>query len=131
MRPYFYMNGYLWKVIFVEPSNPMLMDRTGTQTVATTDPNTFTVYLSNALNGSFATRVLIHELGHCALFSFDLIKDIRRMVKPEYWIEAEEWVSNFIADYGRLIFSTAYHIMGDDAWMFIPRELEKIITCAN
>lgn len=124
----FSMNGYLWKVVLVDPVSPMLVDRTGTRTVATTDPDTLTVYLSEDLDGSFAVRVLIHELGHCALFSFDLIKDIHRIAKPEYWIEAEEWVCNFIADYGRIIFSAAYYILGDDAWMFIPQELEKMIA---
>lgn len=124
----FSMNGYIWKVVRIDPESPMLVDRTGTRTVATTDPDSFTIYLSNKLDGAFEIRVLIHELGHCALFSFDLIKDIRRIVRPEYWIEAEEWVCNFIADYGRIIFSAAYNILGNDAWIFIPHELEKMIA---
>lgn len=53
---------------------------------------------------SYFDQVLIHELGHCALFSFDLICDIHQMVSREFWIEAEEWICNFIADYGMMIF---------------------------
>lgn len=122
----FTMNGYLWRVCFVDNDDPMLVDRTGELTVATTDPTTLRVYISNDLDGSFLTRVLIHELGHCAMFSFGLLDDIHRMVQPRYWIEAEEWICNFIADYGMKIFSTAYRVLGDRAIEIIPYEIERI-----
>lgn len=124
----FYMNGYLWRVKFVAPSNPNLVDRTHVFRVATTDPVTKTIYLSNRLSGDFLNRVLIHELGHCVMVSYNLLYDIHRMVKPEYWIEAEEWICNFIADYGITIFRAAYSILGDDAWIFVPRELERLVA---
>ena len=72
--------------------------------------------------------VLIHELGHAALFSYGLLPDIHKAVKRQYWMEAEEWVCNFIADYGMRIFSIAYEVMGEDAWMFIPYELDRLIA---
>lgn len=43
------------------------------------------------------------------------------------WIEAEEWVCNFIANYAAIIFNAAYDILGTDAWMAVPYELEKMI----
>lgn len=73
-------------------------------------------------------KVLVHELGHCALISFGLINDIHKMTKREYWVYAEEWVCNIIANYGMLIFSVAQNILGYEAWIFIPYELEKIIS---
>lgn len=124
----FYMNGYLWKVIFVDPNSDLLVDRTNTLRIATTDPVTYCVYLSNALEGDLLNKVLIHELGHCTMVSFNLLEDIHRMVKRKYWIEAEEWVCNFIADYGRKIFSVAYSIIGEDAWIFVPYELERLVA---
>lgn len=117
-----------WHVVFVKPNSDLLVDRTGKLTVATTDPQTRCVYLSTNLNGDFLNRVLIHELGHCAMISYGLLDDIHRMVKPEYWIEAEEWVCNFMADYGVKIFSEAYRILGDDAWLVVPYELERLIA---
>lgn len=117
----FFMNGHFWKVKFVDPYSPMLVDRTNSLTVATTDPETHCVYLSNNLYGDFLKTVLLHELGHCALFSFDLLSDIHR-------IEAEEWVCNFIADYGEKIFSLGYSILGYDAWHFVPYELDRMIA---
>lgn len=50
------------------------------------------------------------------------------MVRPEYWIEAEEWVCNFIADYGMMIFESLYHVLGDDALRYLPYELSRLIA---
>lgn len=124
----FSMNGYLWRIKFVNPNDKMLMDRTGKMTLATTDPNLATIFMSRSLSGALLIKVLIHELGHCALVSYGLLDDIHKVVKPEYWILAEEWVCNFIADYGAKIFSIAYSVLGNDAWMFIPYELDKVIA---
>lgn len=123
----FYMNGYLWHVIFVNPYDPVLIDRTNTLTVATTDPITMCIYLSNDLYGVFLARVLTHELGHCVMISFNLLRRIHRMVLPRYWIEAEEWICNFVADYGMGIFFRTYSILGYDALNYIPQELERLI----
>lgn len=122
------MNGYSWRVCYVDADDPMLVDRTGRVTVATTDPGTLTVYILRDLDGAFLSRVLIHELGHCAMFSFGLLDDIRRMVHPRYWLEAEEWVCNFIADYGMTIFDTAYAILGDRAMAVVPYEVERLVA---
>lgn len=124
----FILNGYLWKVEFVHPMTRELVDRTGHLTVATTDPTTHKVYISDQLSGNFLNRVLIHELGHAAMISFNLLSDIHRMVKPEYWVEAEEWVCNFIADYGLQIYAAAYDILGEDAWLYVPYGLERSLA---
>ena len=112
----------------IDQNDPRLVERSGRRAVATTDPKTGCIYLSNELRGKFLTKVLLHELGHCTIFSFDLLDDIHRMVLPKYWFEAEEWVCNFIADYGESIFGVAYSILGEDAWALIPYELEKLIA---
>lgn len=104
------------------------MDRTGRLTLATTDPTVLGIYISNDLSGEDLMTVLIHELGHAALFSYGLLPDIHRMVKHEFWMEAEEWVCNFIADYGMRIFKIAYAVLGEDAWMYIPYELDRLIA---
>lgn len=124
----FSMNGYDWTISFVPSDSKRLIDRTGDLTVATTDPSTGRIYLAENLYGDFLTRVLIHELGHCAMFSFHLLDSIHSMVKPEYWIEAEEWVCNFLADYGQKIFAIAYEFLGNEAISYIPIEYEKLIA---
>lgn len=124
----FYMNGDLWHVKFVSPYSDKLVDRTKTLRVATTDPNEYCVYLARNLTGDFLNRVLIHELGHVTMISYDLIRDIHRMVYPEYWIEAEEWVCNIIADYGLKIFRAAYEVLGEQAWIYVPYELSRLVA---
>ncbi len=124
----FTMNGIRWNIYYVDPRSPLLVDRTNEIRVATTDPKTRCVYLSSNLYGDFLYRVLIHELGHCAMFSFNLLDDIHRVVHPDYWIEAEEWVCNFIADYGRNIFDISRQFLGDDVLDYIPREIERLVA---
>lgn len=124
----FVLNGYFWRVRFVHPLSPRLRDRTGHQTVATTDPSSHIVCISEQLSGDFLNRVLIHELGHAAMISFGLLDDIHRMVRPECWIEAEEWVCNFIADYGVRIYAAAYDVLGDDAWLCVSYRFANSIA---
>lgn len=109
----FVMNGYFWRVSFVAMNSSYLIDRTGSRRVATTDPDTLCIYLSDELKGanSFLRTVLVHELGHAAMFSYGLLPAIHSFVKPDQWIEAEEWVCNFIADYGDGIFNIANSIL--------------------
>lgn len=113
---YFMMNGRVWNVKYVEPNSSYLLDRSGNMTVATTDPATSCVYLSKDLSGDYLRRVFTHELGHASMVSYGLIPAIHSMVRPEYWIEMEEWICNFIADYGFEIFDTARNILGDSVW---------------
>lgn len=124
----FVMNGIEWDVKYVYPDSHYLVDRTGERRVATTDPLTHCVYLSNELAGDFLNTVLIHELGHCIMFSYNLLDRIHSVVSPIYWIDAEEWVCNFIADYGKIIFTIARRVLGDQAMYYLPRELEKIVA---
>lgn len=105
------MNGIIWTIIFVNPNDPVLIDRTGTLTLACTDPITKRVYISNKLRGQLYLRVLLHELGHCAMVSYNLLDEIHEIVKPEYWIDAEEFICNFIAVYGLKIVRTTENIV--------------------
>lgn len=118
----FMMNGVFWRVKFVNPRSRMLYDRSGNQRLATTDPTSHTVYLSRSLDGTTLVTVLLHELGHCVLFSYGLIDEIRKAVRPEYWYDAEEWVCNIIADYGRDILAVAQDIMS------VPHGLDKLLA---
>lgn len=124
----FSMNGYLWSVRFVKRNDPILVDRTDLLKVATTDPETLTVNLSNELHGDFLMTVFLHELGHCTLWSFGLLYEIRRMTKPEYWVDMEEFICNFLADYGLKIFKIGYQTMGFDAWKNVPKAFNNLFA---
>lgn len=121
-RNCFMMNGVLWRVKFVNPGSRILVDPFGESRLATTDPISQTVYLSRSLDRQTQEVVFLHELGHCALFSYGLLSELREAVRPELWSEAEEWVCNFIADYGQEIFQVA------DDIMFVPQELDRLLA---
>lgn len=124
----FTLNGDVWRVRMVDRMSGDLVDRTGSLRLATTDPETLTIYLSDRLSGSMLTRVLVHEIGHAVMFSYDLIGELHRMVKPEYWIMAEEWVCNFIADYGMAVFNRAARVLGGKAMACVPEAVERLVA---
>lgn len=124
----FDVGGLHWDVQFTNPTNRMLIDRTNRYRLATTDFNTMTVYLSNAIQGDMLPRVLIHEIGHCVIYAYGLIDEIHRMVKRQYWIEAEEFICNFVADYGLAIYDAAQSVLGKRALLLIPESLSKLVA---
>lgn len=121
------MNGLLWHIKTVPKDSNLLIDRTRHIRVATTDPRTQTIYLSNDISGDFRRKVLIHELGHAAMVSYNLLSEIHSFVPQRYWVVMEEWICNFIADYGLGVYKIAYHALGDDTLDYIPYELERMI----
>lgn len=122
----FIMNGSLWNVMEVYSDSPYLVDRTGKLTLATTDPMTHYIYLSNALSGDFRRKVLVHELTHVCLWEYDILEDIERFSKPEHRIDMEELVCNIMADYAYEIYDKAYKIIGEDAIHQASNALEKL-----
>lgn len=97
--------------------------------MAVTDPATFTVYLSTELVPPFLYRVLVHELAHCAMVSYGLLDRLHALVPYGRWIEVEEWVCNFIADYGMEIYESAYESLGYSAWAAVPPEFDRYMCC--
>lgn len=124
----FYMNGLRWRVRFTYPTDPILIDRTLSKTVAVTDPETMTIYLSNKLRGEFLTRVVLHELSHAMMYSYHYLDEIHRYCKKRYWIEMEELIANLIADRAYEIFQRAYDVVGDEAIRFVPYGLERSVA---
>ena len=124
----FYMNGFHWNVRWANPTDPILIDRTLSKTVAVTDPETMTIYLSNKLRGEFLTRVVLHELSHAMMYSYHYLDEIHRYCKKRYWIEMEELIANLIADRAYEIFQRAYDVVGDEAIRFVPYGLERSVA---
>lgn len=124
----FYMNGLRWNVRRTKSTDPILVDRTGSLTVAVTDPESMTIYLSNQLSGSFLTTVVLHELSHAMMISYGYLEQIHRYCKKRYWVDMEELIANLIAQQAKEIFQRAYDIVGDDAIRFVPYELERMVA---
>ena len=122
----FYMNGLRWRVRFTYPTDPVLVDRTGTLTIGVTDSATMTIYLSNQLSGNFLTTVVLHELSHAMMVSYGYLDIIHKYCKKRYWIDMEELIANLIAQQAKEIFERAYDIVGDEAIRFVPYALERV-----
>ena len=128
MMTRFVLNNYIWKIRTVPADSPYLVDRQGVLTVATTDPNELCVFLSEELTGNFKKRVIAHEMGHATCFSFGLLPEIWECCYPDKRIQMEEFICNFVADYGERIFEITYKIMGDEALEVLPHYLERLVA---
>lgn len=108
----FKMGKLTWRILTVTPNDAMLVDRTGQLRLATTDPMTKYVYLSDRLGGEMLWHVLIHELAHCVIVSYGYLDAIHKLTKKRYWVESEEWVCNLIANHSKEVLGIANDILG-------------------
>ena len=83
------LNGYLWRIHFINSNSDLLRRSDGTLTVGMCDGNTCDIYLSDKLRGGFLRKVLLHEVCHSAVFSFGI----------ELSIDEEERLCDFVATY--------------------------------
>ena len=102
----FKINNIEWDIQFCAPNSNDLKRSDGSITVGVTDFSTKCVYLSDALHGDFLRKVFIHELCHCAIFSYGFSMDM----------EQEEFLCDFIASYGDEIFNIV-----DDLFMVLHK----------
>lgn len=99
MRP-FVLNGELWRVVRVRPGDPRLIDRTGTERIATTDPFSRTVCVSEAVKPPLLDRVMVHEASHAVAASYGLLGPLRASIPERYWVPAEEWAASLLEGFG-------------------------------
>jgi len=112
----FRLNGDLWRVVEVSPRDPLLVDRTGRITVATTDPLRKMVYVARGLSTSFREKVIVHEIGHCAAVSFGLLTIISSVVPRSKQIAVEEWLCNYMVEIGPEIKRAAEEVLDHEIW---------------
>lgn len=98
MHP-FALNGEVWRVVKVAPGDPRLIDRTGNERLATTDPNGV-IYLSDTLAPPLLDKVLLHEIAHAITVSYGLLDILRRVVPYRWWIFVEEWTAQLVEEHG-------------------------------
>lgn len=85
------VNGLNWKIKFTHNENDLIVD--GSVRLGVTDRNRLTIYLYDNLYGNLLRKVLIHELTHAWLFSYDYELDV----------EFEEMLCNFVDTYAEEI----------------------------
>lgn len=78
--------------------------------------------------GDLLKRVVVHEIGRCIMHSYGLVDILHRMVKRRYWVEAEEWACNILAEYGELALDRAEKVLGSHGIVAVPKEMERLFT---
>jgi len=93
----FQINDIWWEVVYVPPLSNNLLRSDLTRTVGVTDLSQGKIFISDALQGSFLRKVLIHEICHAAMFSWNVIVSLY----------IEELICDFIATHGEEIINIA------------------------
>ena len=97
MRP-FTVNGELWRVVRVSPSDPRLIDRTGERRIATTNPLRREVCVSDELEPPMLDKVVLHEVAHAVTIGYGLLGPLRALERPDRWM-VEEWAAGLMENH--------------------------------
>lgn len=89
------INGLNWKIVFTENDNDLIVN--SSVRLGVTDRNRLTIFLYDGLKGKLLRKVLIHELTHAWLFSYDYNLDV----------ETEEMLCEFLDTYAENIIDEA------------------------
>lgn len=93
----------------VSPGDERLVDRTGTERLATTDPITRTIYLTSTLTPPRLDRVVLHEVTHALTVSHRLIPALRASVS---WVDVEEWSAQLLENHAIEAIDAARKLLG-------------------
>ena len=100
-----YINKIHWKIEFTDRDEDLYLD--GVKRLGITDKRKHVIYLDNNLKGALLKKVLLHELTHAWLCSYDY--DIS--------VEFEEFLCSFVDTHAEEIIDTLYSL--------IPQSLEN------
>ena len=98
----FTINGINWNLIFVNNSSPNLLRSDGTTSLAVTDWNRKSIFVSLAPKGAYLRRIITHEITHAICFSYGITLSL----------EQEERLCDFVATYGDEIFEIVDIVLG-------------------
>lgn len=102
----FQVNGIYWEVIFVNSISNDLRKDDGSIALGVCDNNVKCIYISNALKGNLFQRVLIHELTHAWIFSYNFYLTF----------EEEEFICEFVSMYAKDILSKTDNLISECAF---------------
>lgn len=108
----FITNGEMWRVARVASGDPRLVDRTGIERLATTDPRTMTIYVSEAVKPPLLDKVVMHEVSHAVAYSNGLISRLRAFLPVSYQIGVEEWAASMMENYAMEVSDISSKVLG-------------------
>lgn len=93
------INGDVWRVVRVPADDPRLIDRTSTSRLATTDPRSRTISISESVQPPLLDKVLLHEISHAITVSYGLLELLRDAIPRQAWVPSEEWAAQLVENH--------------------------------
>jgi len=87
------INGILWRIKFVSPTDRSLYRNDGSLTIGMCDNVSKTIYINGMLTDRMLKKVLCHELVHASMFSYGIYLTEQQ----------EELVASVLCTYGEEI----------------------------
>ncbi len=109
MRP-LVIRGHVWRIARVLPGDPLLVDKTGTRRIATTDPLARVIRISTEVPLGMFDKVLIHEVSHAMMEEYGINELISDVLDDE--ILVEELLAWFMETHGLEIIDAASRVVG-------------------
>lgn len=88
-----YINGVIWRLVFVPSYSPYLRRSDGSFTIGMCDSNVKCIYICSDIGYTLMRKVLCHELVHASMYSYGV-----RLTEDQ-----EELVADLLATYGEEI----------------------------
>lgn len=108
----FVVNGELWGVVRVGAGDPRLVDRTGLERLAVTDPRTRTVYIRRDLRPPMLDKVMLHEVSHAVTVSWNLLPRVRMDTVRGDVVGVEEWAAQLVENHAMEAVNAASEALG-------------------
>lgn len=106
------INGQTWRVVRVPAGDPRLTDRTGTERLATTDPRSMTVAISEELTPPMLDKVLLHEVAHAVTVSWALLPRLHDEAMRNDLMGLEEWAAQLVENHSMEAIRAASESLG-------------------
>lgn len=90
------IGGRTWRVVRVPPGDPLLVDRTGRHTIATTDPVSRTIRISESVIPPMLDMVYLHEAAHAMMEEAGVTDLLSAMHDPQQAVAVEELLAWFL-----------------------------------
>ena len=86
----------MWRVVRVLPDDPLLIDRTNTPRIATTDPHTKTIRISSVVVPPLFDMVYLHEAAHASMSESGVSELLEQLPDERQQVLAEELLAWFL-----------------------------------
>lgn len=96
------INNIVWNISFEPADSPKLKKHLGEFSVGACDLQNHCIYINENARGDFLKKILLHEITHAFIYSYDLSFDYLK----------EEYIADFVASYGEAILDIYKKIEG-------------------